>query len=650
MQPAFRFLLILAPLGAAAASASEPWFARPEVIRGESDPTTVRGVVFEDLDRDGRRGESEPGLPGVLVSNGLEVVRTGPEGGYELPVHADMNLFVVQPSGWRVPTDRRMVPQFFHVHKAGGSPEPLRFGGLPDTGPAPTAVNFPLLRTEGRAAFTAAVLGDTQTYSNTEISYFRDSNVTDLLEREGPPPAFMLYVGDVVGDDLGLLDRLLEVGSAVGAPQWLVHGNHDFDFDATSDAHSSDSWRRLFGPQYYAFEQGQALVVVLDNVVYPCGTDDLAMPGREFCAEGTAPTYNGRVTARQMAWLANLLHHTPPDRLIVLAHHIPFVSFVDHSSTKHQTDNLLEIYALLGGRPALSLSGHTHTIENLAPGESFAGWQEAVGVEELPFRHIVAGAASGGWYSGDFDHRGVPMRLQRMGAPAGVLILDFDGTRYEEHYLSGYGAERRQWLSLNTPAFRAWFEEIVAWTAGRPDNDAIPPKSINDLPDTRLLTPADLAEGVFLTANVWVGSAETRVTATINNGPPLELTRTQEGEGEAPKIGAEWADPFAAQRQLSVARLAYVSESGDPRAQGVEMFQGSQSGPSAPRPHRILADRNLHLWRVRLPADLGPGVHRVEVTSTDRHGRSSTDPLLFEVREERPPPRWRRDVWAQGAQ
>ncbi|MFP4282541.1 MAG: calcineurin-like phosphoesterase C-terminal domain-containing protein [Opitutales bacterium] len=645
MASLFRSLLMLAPLGVAAA-ATEPWFAQPEVIHGQNDAQTVRGVVFEDLDRDGRRGKAEPGLPGVLVSNGLDVVSTGPDGSYELPVHPDMNLFVVQPSGWRVPTDRRMVPQFFHVHKAGGSPTPLRFGGLPDTGPAPAQVNFPLIRSEGRATFSAAVFGDTQTYSNTEVGYFRDSTLLDLLDREGAPPAFMLYVGDVVGDDLGLLDRLLEVGATIGAPQWLVHGNHDLDFDATSDADSSDSWRRLFGPQYYAFEQGQALFVVLDNVVYPCGPDDTAMPGREFCVEGAPPTYNGRVTAQQMTWLANLLDHTPPDRLIVLAHHIPFVSFVDHDSTKHQTDNLREIHELIGNRPALSLSGHTHTIENLAPGESFAGWSEAGEVEQLPFRHIVAGAGSGGWYSGDFNFRGVPMRLQRMGAPPGVLTLDFDGTTYKEGYLSGYGAERTQWLGLNTPAFRAWFEELVAWAAEGPANDAIPPKSINDLPDTRLLTPADLTAGVYLTANVWAGSAETRVTATLNHARPLELTRTQEGHGEAPKIGAEWADPFAAQRQLSVARVAYVSESGEPRAQGFELFKGSRFGPSAPRPLRWLADRNLHLWRVRLPDDLSPGVYRVEVTSTDRHGRQATDPLIFEVREQRPPPHWRHEPWA----
>lgn len=627
----------------AAVAGGEPWIAHPEVIDGDGVSETITGHVFEDLNRDGRRQRGEPGIPGVLVSNGLDVIATDTDGAYALPVLPDMNLTVIQPSGWRVPTDERLVPQFFYVHKPGGTPEELRFGGLPDTGPAPGEVRFPLVRAEGGVRFRAAVIGDSQAYSNTEVGYFRDAAIADLLSLDSEEePDLLLYVGDVAGDDLDLIDRILEVGATVGAPQWLVHGNHDLDFDATSDAHSSDSWRHIYGPQYYAFEVGDALFVVLDNVVYPCGTDDTVLPGREFCDERV--TYNGRVPTQQMTWLANLMQQASPDRRVVLSHHIPFVSFVDSVSRQHQTDNLPEIYQLVAGRPALSLSGHTHTIENLAPGECFEEWQEAVGVGELPFRHIIAGAASGGWYTGDFNYRGTPMSLQRMGAPSGVLLLDFEGADFSERYLSSYGKERGMWVGVNTPAFRSWFETLEKWQESRPSADELPPLSINDLQDTRLITPGDLREGVYLTANVWAGSRETRVHATLN-GRRLELERTQEGAGESPRIGAEWADSFAAQRQLAVARVAFASASGDERAQGVEVFKGSQYGPASPRPGGILADRNMHLWRARLPAALEPGIYRVEVTSVDRHARVTTERLVIEVRQNLPPPRWRREIW-----
>jgi hypothetical protein len=84
-------------------------------------------------------------------------VSTDADGRYQLPVYADVNLMVIQPSGWQVPVDRRMVPQFFYVHKENGSPAPLRFGGLPATGPMPKVVNFPLRKTNATASFRAAL-------------------------------------------------------------------------------------------------------------------------------------------------------------------------------------------------------------------------------------------------------------------------------------------------------------------------------------------------------------------------------------------------------------------------------------------------------------------------------------------------------------
>jgi hypothetical protein len=53
----------------------------------------------------------------------------------------------------------------------------------------------------------------------------------------------------------------------------------------------------------------------------------------------------------------------------------------------------------------------------------------------------------------------------------------------------------------------------------------------------------------------------------------------------------------------------------------------------------------MHLWRARLPEDLPAGVHAIRVSALDRHGRTSTETLIVEVRDRRPPPYFRRDVW-----
>ena len=638
--PPLLFLLFTAsPLFA------QDYVAEPEVIGEDAGGETIIGHVFHDTEQTGTFDEGDEGVEGVLVSNGRDWTRTDEDGAYEIAVREDMDLTIVQPTGWRVPTDERLVPQFFHIHKEGGTGYDLRFGGLPDTGPAPEQVNFPLIRDgAAREEFSCAILGDTQVYSNEQIGFLRDGVGRDLVEADLGTSDCLIPIGDVVGDDLGLLPRVLEVTATAGVPQWPVIGNHDIDLDAKSNDDKGDTWRRTVGPTYYAFEQGNVLFVALDNVVYPCGEED-AEHGRPHC-EGEEPAYNGRVTETQLEWLEGLIERTPEGRLIVLNTHIPFVSFTNANSGKHQTDEVTRIYDMLDGRKALSLSGHTHSTENHAPGELFGGWTEMTGTGPLPFRHMIVGAASGAWFQGDFTVDGVPEALQRLGAPAGHLRLDFDSTSYTERYQGARLSEKRgQWVGVNTPGFRAWFRAIMDWQERDPsERTSVPPRSINDLPDPRLLTPDDFEEGAWLTANVWAGSAETEVEAKLPGGKRLTLERTQAGEGEGTRRGVEWADPVATARQLSVARHALESRSGDERAQGYEAFRGAQFGPAPPQPQNSIADRSMHLWRAQLP-ELPVGAHPITVTSTDRNGQTYSSTIVLEVREERPPRYWREELW-----
>ena len=53
----------------------------------------------------------------------------------------------------------------------------------------------------------------------------------------------------------------------------------------------------------------------------------------------------------------------------------------------------------------------------------------------------------------------------------------------------------------------------------------------------------------------------------------------------------------------------------------------------------------MDLWRGQLPADLGLGVHRVDVMACDRHGRERNQTLPVEGRDERPPALFRHEAW-----
>ena len=224
-----------------------------DVRRGETAPEEATGVVFHDLDRDGVRREDEPGVAGVIVTDGRDVTVTDRQGRYALPVFDNMTVMVHKPAAWTVPVNEDGVPQFSYAHKPGGTPEPLRYGGLAPTGPLPEAINFPMIRTGGNDRFSCVMMGDIQTYSNTELGHVRDGILADLASRDLSGARCAIMLGDVVGDDLGLLPRVTDLFSVLELSQHYIHGNHyfDFDFDATSDADSADTRRETYGPAYY---------------------------------------------------------------------------------------------------------------------------------------------------------------------------------------------------------------------------------------------------------------------------------------------------------------------------------------------------------------------------------------------------------------
>ena len=70
----------------------------------------ARGVVFEDLNSDGRYQDAEPGVPGVAVSNGIDVVDTDADGVYRIAIEKGDTLFITKPSGWAVPSSPEELP------------------------------------------------------------------------------------------------------------------------------------------------------------------------------------------------------------------------------------------------------------------------------------------------------------------------------------------------------------------------------------------------------------------------------------------------------------------------------------------------------------------------------------------------------------
>ncbi|MFC7400954.1 calcineurin-like phosphoesterase C-terminal domain-containing protein [Citricoccus sp. GCM10030269] len=567
---------------ATSATAGEAWNETAyrgsvNIVEGDDETAdTLDGVVFKDTNRNSQQDEDEPGIPGVTVSNGRDVVTTDEEGRYELPAFDNMTVFTTQPAGYQVPVDEDNVAQFYYNHLPEGSPE-LEYGGIEPTGPLPDAVNFPMVESELTAAEEqhCAIGADVQTYNEDEVEYARSGAFADLAARTDYAGCGALFIGDIVGDDLSLFPQTRELTSMLNGPARFLPGNHDIDFEALDGEHEFDTYRSQFGPEYHSYDVGQAHVVALSNIVYPK-------------APGETSGYTYGLGERQLEWLRQDIAAVPEDKAIVLAGHSPLLEFYYSDSHTHQ--DLQDIYDILEGREVISLGGHTHMSENLREGDFMAGWEDELGEAGLPFTHLTVPAVSGQWYDGRVQSEGYPTAIQRDGTPPGVLTLDIDGTEITERFTAtGRDDDDQMALGLNTPEYREWFETYQDQRGEAPE-----------LENALAVTQDQLAD-TWLTTNFWMGSTGSTVEVAIDGGEPVEAERTQQMDGETPNIGAEFTDPVAVQEQ-------FVHGGG-------------------------LHDRTMHLWRLPLAEDLSAGEHTAEVTATDVHGREFTETLTFEVSE-----------------
>lgn len=357
---------------------------------------TITGSVFADENADGRRGAEEPGLPGVAVSNGRDVVLTDATGTYVLPA-GDAMVFVIKPAGFRLPETADHRPQFFFTPAAPGA----------------SGRDFPLLRGADGERFSVLVLADPQ---------INDAFTAGLLNRSIVEPLvgstryrFGLTLGDIVWDDLTLFSTAAAILGRVGIPWFHTIGNHDVDMSAAAPRFADDVFEQSFGPSHYAFNEGRVHFLILNSIRLGPGKPKL--------------DYRGGLTERQFEFIERNLAQVPLDRLVVVALHHPLYSTKRVDAALAPADRT-RLFKLLGRFPrTLSLSGHSHVQSRWRFGAQ-DGWPGPV-----PHEHYNVGTACGDWWAGNRDRAGIPDAMMRDGTPKGYASLHFDGPSYRIEYV-----------------------------------------------------------------------------------------------------------------------------------------------------------------------------------------------------------------------
>lgn len=369
------------------------------LIGRAAEPDFATGTVFEDRNANGIREAGEKGLRGVVVSNQRDVVLTDGDGRWQLPLlpEGETTFFVVKPRGFAPPLNADRLPRFAYTHKPAGSPK-LKYAGLPPTGPLPVSIDFALAPQKEPDTFQAIFFGDTQPRDLTEVGYFKHDIVDELI---GTTQAkFGVTLGDIVFDDLSVMEPHNAAVALIGLPWWNVIGNHDVNADAAGRTEFDDSYNRLYGPSYFSFNYGPVHFVSLNNINY--------LPPAERGTNTT--TWRAGLEPQQVEWLASDLAQVPEKQLVVLMMHVPL----------NDMTNRADVYRLLEKRPySFSISGHTHWHEHRILRRE-DGWLGAT-----PHHHVVNVTACGSWWTGLPDELGIPHTTMRDGAPNGYTVLTF---------------------------------------------------------------------------------------------------------------------------------------------------------------------------------------------------------------------------------
>lgn len=520
----------------------------PAALQAQEQAT---GYVFHDKNENRTQDAGEPGIPGVAVSNGRQVVQTNENGRYELPVDNDDILFVVKPKGWMTPVNEYNLPRFYYIHKPKGSPN-LKYAGTGPTGPLPKAVNFPLYqKNDVSDSFRTLLFGDTQPYSLEEVDYLSEDVISELVGIDNV--AFGITMGDIVGNNLELFEPVNQAVAQIGIPWYNVLGNHDVNYDVETENLSDEAFERVYGPPTYAFTYGNAHFIVVDNVISPA----------------KEKTYVGGLRKDQLTFVENYLETVPKDALIVLNMHIPLVK---HGDSFRQSDQR-KLFELLQAYPhTLSISAHTHMQEHKFFGEDAPGWQRPE-----PHHHFNLGTTSGSWWNGWKNETGIPHTMMRDGTPNGYAFLNIEGNDY-----------------------------TIDWkAAGRPASQQM---------NIHTSRPVPAGQSDTLTVNFFLGSERAEVSYRLDGEGPWQAMQQVEA-----------VDPYYAalnQRWQHLKELAFTEQ-----WKAHSLLQ-EKDLPTDGVPN---AQPSSHLWKATLPADLGPGRHRVEVRVTDMFDRSFQDVYLFRV-------------------
>lgn len=380
----YRYLLILMAVLGLASCSKEPG---SNGGNGGNEPIkdwTISGCV---------KGDDGKALEGVVVSDGLNCVKTDKEGRYYLP--ADLSkaeyVMVSTPSGYSAPVEDGHAC-FWKWLKDSSKESNGKY-----------SVDFTLNKISNPNRYSVFIFADPQPRGRTagydKIAYHSldccDDMYLDMKEYAATRKSYPVYgigLGDIVHRDLSLLPQYRNGMAATGVTTYNVIGNHDQGNKTNlSDPEASRPYEEIMGPTNYSFNLGNMHYLMLDNMMVQANK-----PADE-CATG--------LTDDIWKWVQNDLKHVPLDTPLMVCAHSPMMR--TESGSNRSGSHLGELRNLLSKyKKAYVWAGHTHTSFNYVDKDN-----------PVIETHTVS-RVTGALWTNEY--------LGANGTPRGYIVFDYD--------------------------------------------------------------------------------------------------------------------------------------------------------------------------------------------------------------------------------
>lgn len=206
----------------------------------------IRGMVFNDSNRNGIQDGGETGIPGIPVSDGKEIVLTDNYGIYAL-TNIDKDAQIVFIS---TPANYRKNSRFFYL--------------LNDSLGQQT-FNFPLNYNEkpDKLPLHFIQISDIHVQDSSSANHF--AQCLAKLNFQDPKAEFIIATGDLVekGSVLTQFEAFSKTIQKNNIPIYPVFGNHDLD----NGLNRLNNFHQHLGPDYYSFDVANWHFIIFNSIV-----------------------------------------------------------------------------------------------------------------------------------------------------------------------------------------------------------------------------------------------------------------------------------------------------------------------------------------------------------------------------------------------